>query len=86
MTKTQTSTEHVHCECGTVMGERCTFDGPRAETVVIEVMPRSLRDSHTAAGNRGSYPANGADRLRVHRDCADQILNVEGDWAAIVSE
>ncbi len=74
----------VECECGEVMGEKCSWTGPAAETVVVEWMPPQYRDSHTAAGNSGFYPANGAVRLRCERECAERILEGDGEWAAIV--
>jgi len=71
----------VHCECGRVYGERCSWSGPRGQTVIVEWIPEYLRASHEAAGNRGSYPANGAERLRVQRDCAKRIMETENKWA-----
>lgn len=64
----------VHCQCGTYLGQPCEWHGPVAETVTVEVMPDHLRGSHRAAGNWGTYPANGAVRLRVHGDCADWLV------------
>lgn len=43
---------------------------PASDLVVVEWMPRWLRASHEAAGNSGSYPANGAHRYAVSRDLA----------------
>ncbi len=77
-------TEGVHCGCGQVTGVRCEWSGPESETVVVEHMPRSLRGSHEAAGNSGSWPSNGADRIRMERSCADMIVESEGGWAEIV--
>lgn len=78
--------EPVHCECGRTLGVRCQWTGPRSETVVVEWMPESLRASHVAAGNRGVYPHNGAERLRVEASCADRIVTADGDWSSIVEE
>lgn len=77
-------TKHVHCECGRITGTRCEWSGPRGETVLLEWMPEQHRASHTAAGNHGSYPANGAERLRVERSCADSINNNDPDWTRIL--
>lgn len=69
----QTAT--VRCECGQATGERCAWEGPVSETVVIEWMPPHLRASHEAAGNSGSYPHNGAMRLRVERETCAPMLS-----------
>lgn len=58
------------CECGEATGERCAWEGPASDLVVIDWMPEHLRASHAAAGNEGVYPHNGALRLRVAPDCA----------------
>jgi hypothetical protein len=76
--------EHVQCECGRVMGERCEWTGPRAETVVIEWMPEQHRVDHTRAGNSGSYPYNGAVRLRLGASCAERVAETDGEWTSIV--
>lgn len=81
MTTKQTQ---VNCECGRVYGERCAWSGPTAETVIVEVMPEWLRSSHESARNRGSYPANGADRIRVAKSCADRLVESEDGWATIL--
>ena len=79
------STGHdVHCECGRATGERCAWDGPKSETVIVEWMPDHLRASHAAAHNRGAYPSNGAIRLRAERSCAQSLVDSEGGWAEIV--
>jgi len=72
--------QHVNCECGKATGEPCPWSGPASETETIEWMPEYLRGSHEAAGNRGSWPHNGAERLRVHEDCAEHLLEHGGDW------
>jgi len=54
---------------------------------MVEYMPEHLRASHDAAGNRGTYPHNGAVRLRLERSCAFQLMHDECDtikWIAIV--
>lgn len=77
--------ENIRCGCGAWTGERCAWAGPRSEMVVIEWMPLHLRASHASAGNRGTYPANGAVRVLAHRDCAAGLLESDEDWAKIVS-
>lgn len=74
------------CACGKITGSPCDWTGPRDETVLVEWMPRYLRASHEAARNSGYYPANGAARLRVSAECADEVLEVEGEWAEIVAK
>jgi len=71
--------ETVRCGCGEWTGERCEWVGAPSDTVVVEYMPAYLRASHEAAKNHGSYPANGAVRVRVERSCADMLLEDEGD-------
>lgn len=72
----------VACECGQCdESEACSWQGPRHETVVVEYMPRYLRSSHEAAGNSGSYPHNGAIRVRVERSCAERIIADSPEYA-----
>jgi hypothetical protein len=73
----------VRCECGEWSGERCECV-VGSDGVTVEVMPEHLRASHQAAGNRGVYPANGAVRLRVSPDCADLMVEADGEWCSIV--
>ena len=55
--------------------------------VVVETMPEYLRESHRAAGNWGRYPANGAERHRVTRAEAEQIVEADTyGYARIVGE
>lgn len=75
----------IRCECGEWCGEACEWSGPKSETVVVEYMPEEHRSSHDAAGNRGTYPANGARRIRVERSCAARMIEHDGDWAEVVS-
>ena len=77
-------TGHVACECGAITGDACLWSGPRAQTVLVEVMPQYLRTSHEAARNTGTWPANGAIRLCVEKTCADLLLETEGEWAELV--
>lgn len=69
----------INCQCGTVYGERCEWRGPASSMVLLEWMPNSLRDSHAAARNSGDWPMNGSERLEVHWECADRIIENEGD-------
>jgi hypothetical protein len=50
---------------------------------LIEYMPAHLRASHEAAGNRGYYPHNGAERVIVAGPVDPTDLS---DWARIVRE
>lgn len=75
-------TAPVACACGEWSGEACAWSGPRADTVVVEWMPAYLRASHRAAGNAGQYPANGARRSRVERECADRMV---ADGARVIA-
>jgi hypothetical protein len=70
------------CECGEWSGSRC--DCVTADLVTVEFMPEQHRASHEAAGNRGSYPGNGAQRIRVSRECAAQMLADDGEWCEMV--
>ena len=70
----------LRCECGEWSGERCCWVGRIEGTVTVEYMPADLRASHTAAGNAGIYPYNGARRIRVSRECADRMVRTDGDW------
>jgi len=71
------------CQCGEALGAPCS-EPAGDDAVVVEWMPEWLRDSHAAAGNSGSYPANGAERLRCAPACAEALLESEGDWARAV--
>lgn len=79
-----TETATVQCDCGRVTGTRCAWSGPPSETVLVEWMPDYLRASHEAAGNSGSYPHNGAERIRMERSCAESIIADSDGWAATV--
>jgi hypothetical protein len=77
-------TRQVKCECGEWSGERCAWEGPLSETVVVEWMPEDLRASHGRGGHHGVYPHNGAMRLRVEHSCAGRILDESGGWAQVL--
>ena len=69
-----------HCECGIATGERCSWSGPRSETVLVDYVPPYLRDTVRAAGTtRGC-----SERIRVHHECAELICASEPEWAEIV--
>lgn len=72
------------CECGSVTGQECEWSGPKSETVRVELMPEHLRASHEAAGNCGVWPGNGAERLRISRDCLEALLESEGEWLEVI--
>lgn len=69
--------QYARCECGKITGERCSHVQPEDDMVAVEWMPPHLRASHEAAGNRGTYPANGAERLWVTADCAHDVCDDE---------
>lgn len=75
------SNELIHCGCGRMTGQCCAWSGPLDDTVIVEWMPEHLRASHVAAGNNGTYPANGAERIRTHWECASMIVEADPEWA-----
>lgn len=79
------SAQAVHCACGATRNERCVWTGPGSDTAVVEWMPEWIRASHTAAGNHGTYPHNGALRLRCERSCADRLIESDPEWTSEVS-
>lgn len=77
---------NVHCNCGLADNDAaCAWHGPRSQTVVVEWMPREHRESHEAAGNAGTYPHNGAVRLRCERSCAARLVADSPGWAEVES-
>lgn len=78
--------DNFHCECGEALGLCCDWTGPLSETVLVEYMPEHLRGSHIAAGNCGTYPGNGAIRIRCEESCAQHVLEGNGDWAAVCTD
>jgi len=59
-------------------------------TVTVEFMPEWLQASHEAAGYDsiewcGRYPANGAERVEVEANEADELLEQYGPWARVVA-
>jgi len=79
-----TTTADTHCDCGDITGEPCAWSGPSAETVLVEHMPEWLRASHENAGYSGSYPSNGAERVRCATDCAERLAENDPEWVRIV--
>lgn len=69
------------CGAGHMTGVMCD----RYAETTVEYMPIHLRDAHEQARNRGTYPANGAERWRVCRECADAIVSVDPDWTSEVT-
>lgn len=56
-----------------------------ADTVVVEVMPAYLRESHRQARNWGAYPHNGARRYLAERLWAEE-LTVAAEYDHIVRD
>lgn len=55
--------------------------------ITIEVMPDCWRESHKAARNWGIYPYNGAERIKVSEEEAQDIIANDPDgYAHIVEE
>jgi len=72
--------EALPCECGEWWGERCYGVLNPATAATVEFMPEQYRDSHTAAGNRGQWPENGASRITVTPECADSMRGHDPLW------
>lgn len=55
--------------------------------VLVETMPECHRASHRAAGNWGVYPANGAERMLMTRDEAEELIEDDEDgYTHIIEE
>jgi hypothetical protein len=52
--------------------------------VIVETLPKWTRESHKAAGNSGSYPGNGADRVRMLRNQAEVEVEADPEWTSIL--
>jgi hypothetical protein len=52
--------------------------------VVVETIPESLRASHAAAGNSGSWPHNGAERIVMDRADAEELVEHDPEWSEIL--
>lgn len=72
------------CQCGEATEVRCAYDGRGDGWRVIIWMPVYLRASHEAAGNRGVWPYNGALLLSVSPDCADALVETDGEWTEVL--
>lgn len=75
----------VTCQCGSWSGCACEWSGTESDTVVVEYMPEQYRASHTAAGNRGVWPHNGASRVRVSRECAATMIETDREWCSVLA-
>jgi hypothetical protein len=78
--------EGVHLdveECADLMRQwvREAFAG-LTDPVLVEVMPLYLRASHAAAGNRGEYPANGAERYVITRNEVED----DDEWTTVIRD
>jgi hypothetical protein len=76
----------VRCDCGEWSGEHCAWSGSETDLVSVVFMPEYLRSSHVAAGNRGSYPANGSRRIRASAGCAAEMVKHDGEWCEIIED
>jgi hypothetical protein len=65
------------CECGEVTGQPCGWRGEIDETTILEFMPECWRDSHRSARNHGTWPDNGALRLRISKKC---VAALASEW------
>ena len=68
------------CECGEATGHACANQSNPGRRVLVDVVPESDRASHTAVGNKGVWPHNGAMRLRVSRACAKDLIDAAPEW------
>ncbi len=84
MTRLRPHGRRERCQCGTVTGESCDWQGTIRAMVIVEWMPVSLRASHEAAHNIGVYPLNGAVRLLVARVHAGEVDDTR--WCRIVED
>lgn len=74
----------TRCQCGQWSDVPCDA-ALGADAVTIEFMPRHLRSHHEAVGNRGTYPANGAVRIRVAPECADLMRTDDSEWCHLIN-
>ena len=74
------------CDCGEWSGEGCQWTGEAGDMVIVEWMPDEHRASHSAAGNSGCFPDNGASRAAVGRSCADLMVETDGEWVRVITE
>jgi len=76
--------DRKQCECGEWCGEPCQGSALPDDLITVEYMPEYLRGSHEAAGNAGSWPHNGACRIRATEECAARMIEHDGEWCEIV--
>lgn len=76
--------EDVPCECGEWSGESCQWQGSPSGMICVEFVPDWLRGTHEAAGGAGSYPHNGAIRVKVSAQCARLMTDTDGEWCSMV--
>ena len=74
----------TRCQCARWSGGSQCHGATSIADPVIEFVPEADRASHTAAGNRGSWPHNGAERIRVTPECAEMILDSDSEWSDLV--
>lgn len=55
-----------------------------SDRVVVETIPKHLRASHTAAGNSGTWPHNGALRVVMNRADAEELVEHDPQWSVIL--
>jgi hypothetical protein len=64
--------------------EETTGADPRAFYTLIEFMPAQHRSSHIKAGNAGSWPHNGAERIYVEGEITRRDLHAR--WASVIED
>lgn len=74
----------ILCQCARATGHFCQAAVDPANVVIVERMPVWLRASHTAAGNSGTWPHNGAERLACTDDCASLLVDGDEEWTSRV--
>lgn len=83
--------EPIHCGCGAWSEHYCYGSGILGDMVEVEFMPQYHRSSHEAAGYHsikccGSAPANGAHRIMVTKECAQEMIENDPDWCQVVEK
>jgi hypothetical protein len=69
--------ENLRCSCGEFTGEDCGKVIGETGCTSLIFMPAYLVASHVAAGNWGSYPHNGSQKILISQECADYILHTD---------
>jgi hypothetical protein len=54
------------------------------DLVVVETIPGYLRALHVAAGNSGTWPHNGAERIVMDRADAEELVEHDSGWSEIL--